>query len=110
MSIFGPVKKTQGGLKPPGAYFYGGFDSTFWHFGANAKIKWAATVRWVLHSQVVLKTVVSKRTTRAPIGASHSKNIYGVRPPIGAFSSECPIVTSFGPRFEIEECGAYEIF
>ena len=42
----------------PGAYFYGGFDSTFWHFGANAKIKWPATVHWVLHSQVVLKTVV----------------------------------------------------
>ena len=80
MSIFGPVKKTQGVLKPPGAYFYGGFDSTFWHFGANAKMKWAATVHWVLHSQVVLKTVVSKRTTRAPIGASHSKISTGLDP------------------------------
>jgi hypothetical protein len=58
MSIFGPVKKTQGVLKRHGAYFYGWFDSTFRHFGANAKIKCSATVHWVLHSQVVLITVV----------------------------------------------------
>ena len=110
MSIFGPVKKTQGVLKPPGAYFYGGFDSTFWHFGANAKIKWAATVHWVLHSQVVLKTVCVKKDDPRTYRYEPLKNIYGVSPPIGAFSSECPVVTSAGARCKIEECGAYEIF
>ena len=58
MSIFGPGKKTQVVLQKPSAYFDGGPDSIFWHFCANGKIKWPATVHWVLHSQVVLKTVV----------------------------------------------------
>ena len=38
------------------------------------------------------------------------KNIYGVSPPLGAFSSGCPIVTSAESRCEIEDFRAYERF
>ena len=38
------------------------------------------------------------------------KNIHGVSPPLGTFSSACPVVTSAEPQGEIEETGAYVIF
>ena len=79
-------------LKTLSACLLGGLGSAFRLFWENTKEKMAST-REFLIARRCSKFLCEKDDQRT-YSYDPLKNIYGVSPPLGAFSSGCPIVTS----------------